>query len=367
MYIVHISSVHHAQDPRIRHKQMQSIQARGWRVTLISGDRQAGGSDHQTVIPLAPGREHRVLRMALTAPRAIIQALTLNADIYHIHDPELLPWALLLKLKGRPVVYDIHEDYSASIRQKTYLPRFLRPVLAQAAGLAERLLAAQYHQVIAEAYYSRRFPKAQPILNYPILSKVAWGNAFAPFSKRLLYTGNLTEQRGALLLGRLTAARPDFTLVACGYCPAKVAKAMRSEAGSNMHALQIIGLDRHVSFSEIMEHYQAGNWLAGLALFPDSEHYREKQLTKFFEYMAAGLPIVASNFSAWQGLIQEQGLGLCVDAESPASVADALDWLYEHPEQARAMGQKGRELVAGPYNWERQAQRLLEFYQQIAK
>ncbi|MFO7803160.1 MAG: glycosyltransferase [Desulfovermiculus sp.] len=366
MHIVHISSVHHAQDPRIRHKQIQSILDHGWQATLITGDLWAGRDENLKAVTIPPGRDQRIKRIVLTAPRAIFQALKLKADIYHLHDPELLPWALVLRLKGAPVVYDIHEDYSAAVRQKHYLPNLLRPVFAQIAVQAEQLLASAFHKVIAEKYYARRFPQALPILNYPKLVSVDQDNAFTPNSRRLLYTGNVTEQRGALLMTRVIRARPDFTLVTCGYCPAGVARAMRSEAGPAAKVLQIIGQDRYVQYSEIMDCIRAGGWLAGLALFPDSDHYREKELTKFFEYMAVGLPIVASDFPAWRELIANQGIGLCVDAEDPTSVAKALDWLYNYPEQARDMGQRGQDLVFEKYNWEHEGQRLLDFYERIA-
>ncbi len=367
MHIVHISSVHNACDPRIRDKQLRSITDCGWQATLITGDLQARQENGLQTVTVSPGNTRRALRMILTAPKAILKAFREDADVYHIHDPELLPWALLLRLKGKPVVYDIHEDYSAALIHKHYLPAALLPVAAALMRQTERLLGAFCYKIIAENYYQRHFPDALPILNYPLQERLADCNAFTAGSKHLLYTGNLTTARGALNMARLLKARPDFTLCAAGYCPLDLDRAVRLEAGSAADRLHLLGAGKYLPFAEITEIYQAGGWLAGLALFPDSAHYREKELSKFFEYMAAGLPVVASDFPAWKNLIQDQGLGLCVDAEDPESVAQALDWLYGHPEQARAMGQKGQKLVAEKYNWQSQGRRLLEFYQQIVR
>ncbi len=366
MHIVHISSVHNAYDPRIRSKQIQSVVARGWKATLITGDLQAKSGAGIQAVPIWPGNTRRWLRMLFTAPRATLRAGKEKADIYHLHDPELLPWAFFLRLKGKPVVYDIHEDYLSSVNKKDYLPRLSRPLLSAIASLIERGLATGCSQIIAEKYYCRRFPRAVSILNYPALSLLDCGPSLSPKSKRLLYTGNLDENRGAFQMARLVRARSDFTLVAAGYCPDHVATAMRHQAGPAAACLQLEGQNRYMPFPEIMGYYRAGNWMAGLALFPDSPHYREKELTKFFEYMAVGLPVIASDFPVWRKLIHNQGLGLCVDPENPSSIAEALDWIHDHPDQARAMGQKGKELVAEKYNWEREGQKLLDFYQRIA-
>jgi len=362
MHVVHISSVHNANDPRIYLKQLTSVAGQGWKATLITGDPDATNSDSIRVIRVSPGNSKRNLRLLITSPKAILQAFAQDADIYHIHDPELVPWALLLRIKGRPVVYDIHEDYVTSLQQKRYLPYPFRPVAAAVVGLVERLTGLFFYQITAEKYYSRRFPRALPVLNYPALSLLECGDAFSPQSSELLYTGNLTRDRGGLQLARLVRTRPDFNVCAMGYCPAALSAAMRREAGNASGCLHFPGEDRYVLFREILDAYQNRKWLAGLALFPDTEHYREKELTKFFEYMAAGLPVVASDFPAWKRLIADQGVGLCVDPEDPNAIGAALDWLKAHPDKAWKMGARGRKLIKEKYNWEREGEKLIAFY-----
>jgi glycosyltransferase involved in cell wall biosynthesis len=366
MHIVHISSVHNANDPRIRLKQLNSIVKYGWQATLVTGDLSSEEGDAVRIIRILPGNSRRILRLLVTSPRAILKAFCLDADVYHVHDPELLPWALLLRLKNRPVVYDVHEDYVTSVQQKRYLPPILRPLAAAFAGLADRLTRLFFYQVIAEKYYGRRFPQALSVLNYPVQSLLECGTAFNPQSKHILYTGNLTRDRGGLHLARLVLTRPDYKVSAIGYCPASLAADMRREAGDAASCLSLLGEDRYVLFEEIMEAYKRRKWLAGIALFPESDHYRQKELTKFFEYMAVGLPIIASNFPAWVDLIEKQGFGLCVDPENFKEVGNAIDWLRDHPDQAMAMGQRGREAVRKKYNWEIEAKKLLAFYDQLA-
>ena len=107
-------------------------------------------------------------------------------------------------------------------------------------------------------------------------------------------------------------------------------------------------------------------WTAALALFPDSPHVREKELTKFFEYMAAGLPIVCSDFPVWRELVERTGAGICVAPGDAQAALAAVMELARDPERARAMGQAGRRAVRARFSWESQARRLVELYGELA-
>ena len=117
-------------------------------------------------------------------------------------------------------------------------------------------------------------------------------------------------------------------------------------------------------FNEIARHYGQGA-LAGLAIFPHNPHYLKKELTKFFEYMAVGLPIIASDFPVWRQLIEDNGVGICVDPENTEAVASSIRYLSANPEIAYKMGQKGKELVATEFNWQNEAVKLFTLYEQI--
>ena len=364
-HVVHISTVHSSMDPRIRLKELRSAAENGFRATFVTADpaaRETGdGVRVERVPPSTFGRSGRVL---VTAPYAVLRAFDLRADLYHIHDPELIPWAWLLLLKRVPVVYDIHENYVTSVLQKSYLPAPLRKTVASLVSAAEGLSTRPFHRIIAERYYERRFPGAFPVLNYPSGELLSEQPAFSENSKKVIYTGTVSEDRGALNLAALAAKRPGLEVLVVGRCSAALSGRMKEAAGSGAR-LVLDGEGRYVPFPEIMAHYRRGGLLAGVALFSDTGHYREKELTKFFEYMAVGLPIVASDFPVWKRLIEDNGVGLCVRPGDVDAISGAVDRLRERPDEAAAMSERGRRLVADRFNWEREGQRLVGYYRKI--
>ena len=364
-HVVHISTVHSSMDPRIRLKELRSAAKNGFRTILVTADpaaRELGDGVRIERVPASgSGRPGRVL---VTAPRAVLRAFGMRADLYHVHDPELIPWAWLLLLKRVPVVYDIHEDYVTSLLQKSYLPVPLRKFAASLVSVLERLATGPFYRIIAERYYERRFPDAFPVLNYPSGELLSEQPAFSENSEKVIYTGTVSEDRGALNLAALAAKRPGLEVLVIGRCPVALSGRMKEAAGRGAR-LMLDGEGRYVPFREIMGHYRRGGLLAGVALFPDTLHYREKELTKFFEYMAAGLPIVASDFPVWKRLIEDNGVGLCVGAGDIDAVSGAIDRLRERPDEAAAMSERGRRLVADRFNWEREGQRLVGYYRKI--
>lgn len=358
--VVHLTSVHSAFDTRIFHKECKTLASAGREVVLIAPhDREevVGGT---RIRPVRPPRS-RWQRLRDTVPRVYRAALQEDADIYHFHDPELIPVGRLLKRHGKPVIYDVHEDYETSIRQKRYLPRWSRALLSTIWGTFELASTRPFDIVLAERYYRQRFPRGTVVLNYPSLQTLPDPPDEALPPPRLLYTGTLSEDRGALLHARLVTLVPGVEVHVVGRCADRLKERMAAAAGHESERLHLDVSEAGVPYSEIAGCY-AERWLAGLALFPPTPHYVQKELTKFFEYMGAGIPILCSDFPVWRELVEGTGCGLCVDPENPAAIAEAVTWLRDHPAEARAMGRRGRQAVVEQYNWDTQARKLLAFY-----
>ncbi len=81
---------------------------------------------------------------------------------------------------------------------------------------------------------------------------------------------------------------------------------------------------------------------------------------KPFDYMACGLAVLTSDLPDWNKMYVGRGYGLACNPEDPESIANALRWFLEHPDETRAMGEDGRQKILTDWNYEKQFQPVLE-------
>jgi glycosyltransferase involved in cell wall biosynthesis len=84
-----------------------------------------------------------------------------------------------------------------------------------------------------------------------------------------------------------------------------------------------------------------------------------------FEYMAASLPVISSNNKLWKSIIDKHQCGICVDPMNPKEIAEAIQYIIEHPKEAEQMGINGKKAVLEIYNWANEEKKLLELYRNI--
>ena len=177
-------------------------------------------------------------------------------------------------------------------------------------------------------------------------------------SKAVCFLGWITPIRGIEVMVD-AIGRTDATLVLAGqFDPPDFVDRLRLSPGWSR--VECVG---HVGRRDVAAMFARA--MAGIVLFSPAANHVRSQPTKLFEYMSAGLPVIASDFPLWRQIVESADCGLCVDPTSPAAVADAIRWMTEHPEEARAMGENGRRAVAGTYNWEHEAGKLRTLYEQL--
>ena len=140
---------------------------------------------------------------------------------------------------------------------------------------------------------------------------------------------------------------------------------MYEAAGDKKANLKIEGIDQFIEKEVIEDRYLQTNWLAGIALFPPTEHYMKKELTKFFEYMNAGLPIICSNFPVWEKFMETYQCGIAVDPYDEEAIKKAISYLKNNPEEAKRMGENGKRAVAEELNWYTEEQKLISWYHEL--
>jgi glycosyltransferase involved in cell wall biosynthesis len=367
MKIVHLTSAHPILDARILHKEAATAAAAGHEVVLVGvgeGDgRTVRGVRLRTVTGAGGGR---LGRMTGTVARVLRAAWAEGAEVYHFHDPELIPAGLRLKLRGRRVVYDAHEDLPAQILSKHWIPSWLRRPVARAVALFEGGAARLFDAVVvANPGHAERYPAPRTVTvrNLPDLAEFA--AAPAPEATRApaaIYVGALTRARGALEMVRAMALLPPS-------CPARLWLGGRfSEPGLETACREEPGWSR-VDYLGWVERGKLAERLARarlgvVVLHPTPQHHTSYS-TKLFEYMAAGLPLVVSDLPINREIVDPACCGLVVDPRDPAAIAGAIRWLLEHPAEAEAMGRRGRAAVEERYNWQHEALALLALYERF--
>lgn len=367
--VVHLTTVHHPYDPRIYHKECKSLKKAGFDVTLIAQTSE-DASVKQTEKPIRhiPLQKYtnRIKRMTIGAYRAYKKAKFMDADVYHFHDPELLPIGWLLKKRKNVVIYDIHEDYITSILQKDYLPMPVKKALTTVYDVMERFFTKDMELALAEKYYQDRYPTGTCILNYPTVNDhFIRHSREGQAANKVLYTGNVSLVRGAMEHARIPQITPEIEVHFVGKCPSDLAEKMYRQAGDKKENLVIEGIDKFIEKEVIEERYLGTNWLAGIALFPPTEHYMKKELTKFFEYMNAGLPIICSNFPVWKDFVETHQCGIAVDPNDDAAIKAAINYLQTHPEEAKQMGENGKKAVLEELNWGTEEEKLITWYHEL--
>ena len=365
MKVVHLTTVHPPFDTRIFHKQARILVKAGHNVTLIAQHKENEVVDGVKVVPL-PKPKNRFTRIFGLTWLAFRLALERRADVYHFHDPELIPVGLALKtLTSARMVYDIHEDYPRQILSKAWIPVALRKPIAWSMRLLERLAARFFDGLVAATpAIARRFPPSKTVVvrNFPRVEELIRDKGeTVPYPHRpnwVVYIGSIASVRGVVEMVK-AVARVNV--------PAQLVLAGSFESASLQHAVAALPGWQRTRFLGWLDRQQVGDLLGkarvGLVLLHPLPRYQEAWPVKLFEYMAAGIPFIASDFPLWREL--GDGAGLFVNPLEPQAIAQAINWLLTHPEEAEAMGRRGREWVLREYSWDAEAQKLLKFYERL--
>jgi len=362
--IAHLSSVHPARDVRILQKECSSLVQAGYQVTLVIPHDQSEVVNGVQILALPKPRQ-RFQRMTQTAWQVYRTALTLNADLYHLHDPELLPWGQLLRLSGKPVIYDMHENVPAALLTKPWLRPWLRSAVAALQQITERVWLTGLNVIFAETSYAPIYhwvKRSTIVLNMPLVDHLLALSASKQAHPTVSYIGGVSAIRGSSVTVEALSLLKQQGRTVHWECIGPATNTHLVELQARISAEGLNGI-RFYGYLPATEGWPLiARCHIGLAILQPVPNYRESYPTKLFEYMALGLPVITSNFPLYQAIVEKEQCGLCVDPTSPAAVAQAIAWLFDHPAEAQAMGERGRQAVRERYNWQHEQHKLLEFY-----
>lgn len=367
MKIAHLTSVHQRYDTRIFLKECRSLAVAGHSVYLVvadgKGDEAKEGVEIRDV-GVSKGRLNRMLR---TTRRIFDKALAIDAEIYHMHDPELIPVGLKLKRVGKKVIFDAHEDLPKQLLGKPYLNKFSKIVLSKAFGVFESLACRKFDAVVvATPSIAEKFirinSRTVTVNNFPLLGELSTDEVdWAAKKNEVSYIGGITSIRGiSQVISAMSKVKSDVRLQLGGRFSEKaVEAAAKQEQGWGR--VDELGFVSREGVRDAL-----ARSVAGIVTFLPSPNHIDSQPNKMFEYMSAGVPVIASNFPLWRDIIEGNNCGLCVDPEDSQKISEAIDYLVQNPLQAESMGMNGQLAVRQKYNWSIEEKVLVGLYAQLA-
>jgi hypothetical protein len=361
--ITHLTSVHSPFDTRIFLKECKTLAAAGYEVVLIVPHDRDEIVDGVQIRAISKPKNRRE-RMVGTVLQVLKRALDEDAEVYHFHDPELIPIGLLLKVKGKCAIYDVHETVPEDILGKTWIAPPLRNSVAWSVRHLENYAAKRFDAVVAATpFISDRFLKlgcrAVNVNNYPILSELYLHDVDWSQKERAVgYVGGIGKIRGIFEIVEALEQTNAKLLLAGQF--SDLEQRDRVAAMPGWTQVEELGQLNRKEVAQTL-----AKVMAGLVLFHPTPYHVTAQPNKMFEYMSAGIPVIASEFALWKQIIEGNQCGLCVDPMNPPAIAEAIQWIIDHPDEAKLMGENGRKAVEKEYNWKIESVSLLNSYESV--
>lgn len=366
--ITHLTSVHSRNDIRVFLKQCCSLAALSYHVSLVVAD-GAGDSkiNDVNIIDVGLSYSNRLFRMTSTVYKVYKKAVSLKADIYHFHDPELIFVGLLLKLKGFKVIFDSHEDYTSDLLHKQYIPKIARSIVSVSYNLIERFSSRRFDAVvaatpkIAAVFKTHKARAVVNVNNYPLTSELFELSSWNEKTVDAVFVGAISSVRGVYeLVESLTYAPHQKIIIAGIFANPVIEKSIRS-----LDAWSRVDFRGQIPRSQVFELLAKAR--IGVVTYLPTPNHTDSQPNKLFEYMSAGIPVVASHFPLWKEIIEGNNCGICVDPENSKMVSEAIQYLIDNPERAVQMGANGRLAVETKYNWTTEEEKLISLYGELLK
>jgi glycosyltransferase involved in cell wall biosynthesis len=363
--VCHLTSAHERDDIRIFRKECISLFNMGYRMFLIVAD-GLGNDLVDSIQIIDVGKpKNRLKRFTSNTWKIFNAARKINADIYHFHDPDLMFVSLLLKKGGKKVIYDAHEDFPKQLIGKPYLPKVVTYILSDFFYFIEKIIGRYYNFIIAATpSIGDKFKfinsSTEVINNYPFQNELK--NEVTDWNKKermVCFVGIGSEMRGLTYLIKSHEKVKDCKFVIAG----EINPAPYKEFLSNLNNEGQIIYTGRVSRLIVKEILSKAK--AGIVTYLAHPNHLNAQPNKLFEYMSAGLPVICSNFPKWKELVLENNLGLCVNPMDDNEIANAINYIISHDEEAQVMGANGRKAIMEKYNWEKEKIKLERIYDSL--
>jgi glycosyltransferase involved in cell wall biosynthesis len=361
--VCHLTSVHSPKDNRILYKECTYLAKEGYDVYLFAANAKTEIVNGVKIVGIEAARSGRLYRMTKVVWSIYVKCKKLDAHIYHFHDAELMIIGIFLKLLGKKVIYDIHENTAAALLSKPYLKSALSSkIVSISVDLAERIFVRFYDLLItATPDISWRFRKFNPITlrNFPILPVYEEIPVLDLYKKKfvIIYVGGISKIRGIFELIRAFENIDNAELWLLGrFQPEELKK--ECEQLPAWHKVTYFGT---VKPYEIFAYLKLAD--VGIINYLPMPNHITSMPNKPFEYMACGLPLVMSNFPYWKKFFKKSSL--YVDPQNSKDIAEKIIYLLSDKSLRLEMSRRNISLAKGSYNWQTESRELINAYSLI--
>lgn len=361
--ICHVTCVHPRYDVRILKKECVSLSNNGYDVYLVVNDDKKD-EVYKGVKIVSTGFVpcNRRDRLMKASSYVLDKALRINADIYHLHDPELLKISKILLKKGKKVIFDAHEDTEEQIKDKQWIPKYLRGIVAYLYGKYSLKKMKSLNGIISVTpniveKYKKRNANTIMVTNYPILDEEFAVDIISE-ENYIFFAGGISEQWCHERIAQAVLKLDDVSYMFAGKSDCK-------------EYIEKICINERIKYLEVIPHEKVTEYykksIAGMAILECTQVGNEGTLgnTKLFEVMQAGKPVICSDLRLWRDIINEYKCGICVDSSDVNAIANAIKYLMLNHNKALEMGRNGRKAVEEKFNWRTQEKMLVDFYNRL--
>lgn len=376
MRVCHFSSVHHIWDTRVFYRECVSLATRH-QVTLIAIGEKSGNINGVKVIAI-PKPKSFLKRFTLSAFHVFKEALYADAQLYHIHDAEMIPYGIVLALSGKKVIYDIHENTYHDILLKPWVKPYLKNAAAKAYNLLLKIAKQFFHFIVVVAHprflpaffvkeeactIVQNFADTRQLMPYRMLNRelLPTNEIFYIGMIRDMYY-EVDELLHALYLLKKNGLQIKLHLI--GYFGAKA-----NQGFAHLSFWEEIKEQVHLyGRLEMADAYEISKQCKiGICLKDQPPEMLVSHERKLFEYMAIGLPSIFTNTHIYQELNTETDIGINVDLTSSEAIASAISLMLS---QGFGLNQKALNAVNASdtkYNWHADLEKLFKCYEGLVQ
>ena len=359
-----ISTAHSANDIRIYLKQIISLKNAGFEIVFLNKEKEGRDELGIEFKKVKIGRGW-FARQLLSPFRTFAVAKEQVADAYHLHDPDLLLTGLLLRIHGKKVIYDAHEDAPRQMLGGCYSKSFKGKILSIYFEILLRSITRFFTMNIVaapvlERVFAKYKGKAICITNYPKKEEfMEVDSSLVSKKSGVCYVGGISVQRSVFEMIEAVSLSNTILKLAGGFSSNSLEKDCLSLEAWKQN-VEYYGFVNREEAARIM-----AESVAGLVIFQPLPNHTEAMPNKMFEYMASGIPVIVSNFPLWKEIVEEDECGICVNPLEINEISKAISYLLENQDIAERMGLNGKRLVDEKYNWKFEEAKLIEFYTKL--